>query len=69
MADTTETVRLVQQKDGQFTMRFDGSAPDWQAQELPALCQGTGPSPVQLLAAAAIPMTVQLRDVDGTVVK
>ena len=52
MAGNTETVRLVQHKDYQFTMQFGGTAPDWLADEPPPLGQGAGPSPVQLLAAA-----------------
>jgi uncharacterized OsmC-like protein len=52
MADTSETVRLVQRQDYQFDMHFGGKAPDWLADEPPPLGQGAGPSPVQLLAAA-----------------
>jgi uncharacterized OsmC-like protein len=52
MAGGTETVRLVQRQDYQFTMQFGGTVPDALADEPPPLGQGAGPSPVQLLAAA-----------------
>ena len=52
MANTIETVRLVQRQDYQFEMQFGASVPDWLADEPPPLGQGAGPSPVQLLAAA-----------------
>ena len=52
MAGNNETVRLVQRQDYQFEMVFGGNAPNWLADEPPPLGQGTGPSPVQLLAAA-----------------
>ena len=50
MAGNAETVNLVQRQNYQFDMAFGGNAPNWLADE-PPLGQGTGPSPVQLLAS------------------
>lgn len=52
MANETVTVRLVQQQDYRFEVRFGAGVPDLLADEPPPLGQGHGPSPVQLLAAA-----------------
>jgi uncharacterized OsmC-like protein len=51
-ANKTETVRLVQGRDYQFDVHFADDVPVLRADEPPPLGQGTGPSPVQLLAAA-----------------
>ena len=52
MSDTTETVRLTQAKDYQFDIQFDDTIAVLRADEPAPLGQGSGPSPVQLLAAA-----------------
>ncbi len=52
MADQTITVTLAQQHDYQFGVVFSGGAPDLVADEPAPLGGGSGPSPVQLLAAA-----------------
>lgn len=49
---TQETVRLTQVQDYQFDVHFGPAVPPLRADEPPPLGQGTGPSPVQLLAAA-----------------
>ena len=52
MADEIIRVELAQQQDYRFAVRFGGSVPELLADEPPPLGSGTGPSPVQLLAAA-----------------
>jgi uncharacterized OsmC-like protein len=52
MSGKTESVRLEQVQDYQFDVQFGGSVPVLRADEPAPLGQGTGPSPVQLLAAA-----------------
>lgn len=52
MSDTTVTVRLQQVQDYQIDVTFDDVMPVLRADEPPPLGLGTGPSPVQLLAAA-----------------
>jgi len=47
-----ETVRLTQQADYRFECDFGADRPTWTADEPPPLGHGSGPSPVQLLAAA-----------------
>lgn len=47
-----ETVRLAQAQDYQFDVFFGPGVPVLRADEPPPLGQGSGPSPVQLLAAA-----------------
>lgn len=49
---SAETVRLDQVQDYRFDVRFGPDLPLLRADEPPPLGQGTGPSPVQLLAAA-----------------
>lgn len=49
---TMESVRLVQVQDYRFDLSFGPGIPPLRADEPPPLGQGTGPSPVQLLAAA-----------------
>lgn len=51
-ATTTETVRLTQRQDYQFTVTFGDALPPLLADEPAPLGTGQGPSPVQLLAAA-----------------
>lgn len=48
----TETVRLQQQQDYRFEIRFAADGVPLLADEPPPLGQAAGPSPVQLLAAA-----------------
>lgn len=52
MAELTVTVRLTQARDYQFDVHFADQVPVLRADEPPPLGQGSGPSPVQLLAAA-----------------
>jgi uncharacterized OsmC-like protein len=52
MAEETIRVELTQQQDYRFAVRFGGAVPDLLADEPAPLGGGTGPSPVQLLAAA-----------------
>jgi uncharacterized OsmC-like protein len=52
MSNTTEHVRLFQQQDYQFRIEFGEGIPVLIGDEPPPAGQGTGPSPVQLLAAA-----------------
>jgi uncharacterized OsmC-like protein len=52
MSQDLVTVRLAQRRDYQFDVAFEGGAPGFVADEPPPLGQGTGPSPMQLLAAA-----------------
>lgn len=49
----TAKVTLEQQRDFQFAIRFDGGTAPLLADESPPLGRGAGPTPVQLLAAAA----------------
>jgi len=50
--NTTITVNLAQQQDYRFRIAFGGEVPELVGDEPAPLGQGTGPSPVQLLAAA-----------------
>lgn len=52
MSDHDVTVRLTQAHDYQFDVHFGEAVPVLRADEPPPLGQGSGPSPVQLLAAA-----------------
>jgi uncharacterized OsmC-like protein len=52
MVEETIRVELTQQQDYRFAVRFGGAVPDLLADEPAPLGGGTGPSPVQLLAAA-----------------
>lgn len=52
MAEETVRVELTQQQDYRFAVRFGGAVPELVADEPAPLGGGTGPSPVQLLAAA-----------------
>lgn len=52
MIDTNEVVHLQQVQDYQFDIRFGDAVPVLRGDEPPPLGQGSGPSPVQLLAAA-----------------
>ncbi len=52
MAESTVTVRLTQARDYAFDVHFADHVPVLRADEPPPLGQGSGPSPVQLLAAA-----------------
>lgn len=52
MADQTITVTLAQDHDYQFGVVFSSGVPDLVADEPAPLGGGSGPSPVQLLAAA-----------------
>jgi uncharacterized OsmC-like protein len=52
MSSDSVRVELAQQLDYRFTVRFGGAVPDLLADEPPPLGSGSGPSPVQLLAAA-----------------
>lgn len=51
-ANEIVTVRLAQRRDYQFELDFGAGVPPLLADEPPPLGQGSGPSPVQLLAAA-----------------
>jgi uncharacterized OsmC-like protein len=52
MSDSNQTVRLRQQQDFRFAVDFGAGLPLMQADEPPPLGQGSGPTPVQLLASA-----------------
>lgn len=52
MTAPRETIRLRQLQDYQFDVEFGAAVPVLRADEPPPLGQGSGPSPVQLLAAA-----------------
>lgn len=52
MSDQNVTVNLTQQQDYQFRVEFGQTVPAILGDEPAPLGQGTGPSPVQLLAAA-----------------
>lgn len=52
MTEPRESVRLRQAQDYQFDVEFGAGVPQLRADEPPPLGQGSGPSPVQLLAAA-----------------
>lgn len=52
MSDKQVQVHLTQEKDYRFKIAFEGGAPDLTVDEPPPLGGATGPSPVQLLAAA-----------------
>lgn len=52
MTNATETVHLQQVQDYQFDVRFGETLPVLRADEPAPLGGGSGPSPVQLLAAA-----------------
>lgn len=52
MSSTLVSVRLVQQQDFQFEVQYGPGVPVLRTDEPPPLGQGTGPSPMQLLASA-----------------
>ena len=52
MSESTQSVSLIQVQDYQFDVGFGAAGPALRADEPPPLGQGSGPSPVQLLAAA-----------------
>ena len=52
MSETAVTVRLTQAQDYRFDVHFGGELPALRVDEPPPLGQGSGPSPVQLLAAS-----------------
>jgi len=52
MSDQAVRVHLTQKHDYQFNVSFDSGAPSVQGDEPPPMGQGTGPSPVEFLAAA-----------------
>jgi uncharacterized OsmC-like protein len=52
MSDNTIRVELLQQQDYAFDVRFGGTVTDLRTDEPEPLGRGSGPSPVQLLAAA-----------------
>lgn len=52
MSSSTQTVSVIQAQDYQFDIGFGTPGPTLRADEPPPLGQGSGPSPVQLLAAA-----------------
>ena len=52
MSESTQSVSLTQVQDYQFDIGFGTPGPELRADEPPPLGQGSGPSPVQLLAAA-----------------
>ncbi len=52
MSNAAESVRLTQVRDYQFDIHFSHALPVLRADEPAPLGQGTGPSPVQLLASA-----------------
>jgi uncharacterized OsmC-like protein len=52
MSETTVTVRLVQAQDYRFDVDFGGGLPVLRVDEPPPLGQGSGPSPIQLLATS-----------------
>jgi uncharacterized OsmC-like protein len=51
-SDQLIDVKLTQQQDFQFLIEFGGQVPAITGDEPPPLGQGTGPTPVQLLASA-----------------
>lgn len=53
MSETMPDVRLRQERDYQFRIEFGAGMPSLLGDEHPPLGQGAGPTPVQLLAAAA----------------
>ena len=53
MSETMPDVRLRQERDYQFRIEFGAGMPSLLGDEHPPLGQGSGPTPVQLLAAAA----------------
>ena len=52
MAEEVVRVEMAQQQDYRFSVSFGGAVPVLTADEPPPLGGGSGPSPVQLLAAA-----------------
>ena len=52
MSDQTVHITLIQQQDYQFNVEFGDGVPALHCDEPAPLGQGTGPSPVQLLASA-----------------
>jgi len=52
MPQNVVEVALEQQEDYRFAIRFGGTVPELTGDEPPPLGAGSGPSPVQLLAAA-----------------
>ena len=52
MSEEVVTVQLRQHQDYQYDIDFGAGLPALRADEPPPLGQGTGPSPVQLLAAS-----------------
>ena len=52
MPDQTVRVSLTQQQDYQFKVAFESGVPPVLGDEPPPMGQGTGPSPVEFLAAA-----------------
>ena len=52
MPDQTVRVSLTQQHDYQFQVSFESGVPPLLGDEPPPMGQGTGPSPVEFLAAA-----------------
>lgn len=52
MSDQTVQITLTQQQDYQFNVDFGDGVPALRCDEPAPMGQGTGPSPVQLLAAA-----------------
>lgn len=52
MSDGSVSVRLVQAQDYRFDVDFGAGVPALRVDEPPPLGQGSGPSPVQMLAAA-----------------
>jgi uncharacterized OsmC-like protein len=52
MSNPRQTVRLVQAQDYRFDVDFGGGLPVLRVDEPPPLGQGSGPSPIQLLATS-----------------
>lgn len=52
MSEKAITVRLAQHRDYQFDVEFGAGTPALRTDEAPPLGHGSGPTPVQLLAAA-----------------
>ena len=52
MSEAKESVRLTQERDYRFSIEFGAGIPATVGDEPPPLGAGTGPTPVQLLAAA-----------------
>lgn len=52
MSEARESVRLTQERDYRFRIEFGEGVPATYGDEPPPLGAGTGPTPVQLLAAA-----------------